>query len=289
MTIDINAAIAAEVATGPDMTKASGGGERTIAAAGPTRLRFIGYIEVGKHEKTVKGNTKLQDQVHLIFELSGKNHPLIEGADGKKYPQRIVVKENKSLNEKANFFKLFQRMNYSGKATHMAQLLGDAFLGTVSHYTFKGNDGKDVTIPQLRSQGAYDITPPRLLDPATEEYVTVNVDLPYGSKQVFFWNTASKEQWDSIFVDGEYEERKNDKGEVTAPAKSKNILQNLIKSAQNFKGSPVEAMLVGNGVSLDIPSSAVGDDEEPPEMDETPASTVPQGKAADDALNGIVG
>lgn len=301
MTIkfDINAAVAAEVATGPDMTKAvkGGGGERTVAAAGPTRLRLVGYIETGKHKKTIKGKDQEQDQVQIVFELSGKNHPKVEyEQDGvkKSRAQKIVVTEKKSLNEKANFFKLFKAMNWQGKATHMAQLLGEAFLGEVSHYKFKGTAGDDVVIPQLRGDNGYTIRPPRLIDPSTEEVVTVNVDAQTLETQLYFWNTPSKDMWDSLFIDGTYEERTNDKGEVTAPAKSKNAIQLRIRSAVNFDGSATDTLLKTNGVVLDLPTTAVDDESGPAPEDEsgTPATQTTKpavtGKAATDALNGIV-
>lgn len=298
MTYDVQAAIAAEVATGPDMTKAVAGGVREIAKAGPTRLRFVGYIEIGKHQGKGKAATKQQDKVQLVFELSGKNHPPRE-FDGKKFPQAIVITETKSLNEKANFFKLFSKMNWAGKATHMAQLLGDGFLGEVSHYTFKGSTGDDVTIAQLRADGAYNINKPfRTND--EDETVAVKIDEPMSAIRFFAWNTATKEQWDSLFIDGEYEATEGKDGQPGRPAKSKNVIQNTIKLALNFKGSKIEEVLKLNGLTLDVPDADVptgdiemdlGDDEvteTKPGKPVVKAKAVPKGKAADDVLNGVV-
>lgn len=292
MTYDINAAIAAEVATGPDMTKSvGGGGEREVAKEGPTRLRFVSYLEVGKHTRKIKGIEKEEDQVQLVFELSGKNHPPRE-FDGKKYPQTITIKEKRSLNEKANFFKLFSLMNWEGKATHMAQLLGNDFLGTVSHYKFDGQNGEKVTLAQLRGPSGYTIRSPFLVDPETDQNVRVKVDPVVGGIKAFFWNTATKDQWDSLFIDGNYDAVEAKDGKPARPAKSKNILQNYIKQANNFKGSKIAEVLATNGISLDLPAADVGsdDDYEAPEEAATAPVTavVPTGKAADDALNGIV-
>lgn len=302
MTYDVQAAIAAEVATGPDMTKAVSGGAREIAKAGPTRLRFVGYIEIGKHQGKGKAAAKQQDKVQLVFELSGKNHPPRE-FDGKKFPQTIVITETKSLNEKANFFKLFSKMNWAGKATHMAQLLAEdsnSFIGEVSHYTFKGSTGEDVTIAQLRADGAYNINKPfRTND--EDETVAVKVDPALTPVRFFAWNTATKEQWDSLFIDGEYEATEGKDGQPGRPAKSKNVIQNTIKMALNFKGSKIEEVLKTNGVALDVPDADVptdevsmnlGDDEtETPAVKAKPATkpkATPVGKGADDVLNGIV-
>lgn len=285
--IDIAAAIAAEVAVGPDMTKAQASAGREIAAAGPTRLRFVGYIETGKHQGKGKAAAKVQDKVQLVFELSGKNHPPRE-FDGKKYPQTIVINETKSLNEKANFFKLFSKMNWAGKATHMAQLLGEGFKGTVSHYTFKGATGEDVTIAQLRSDGAYQIEKPFRVD-EDDALVAMQIDAPLSPIKVFFWNTGSKAQWDTLFIDGEYEAEEAKDGKPARPAKSKNVVQNLIRSALNFSGSKIEEVLKANGVRLDVPSADVPNEEEPEEAVTTePVKTsTPTGAAALDVLNNI--
>ncbi|GAB5100300.1 hypothetical protein YK56LOC_60170 [Caballeronia sp. HLA56] len=39
------------------------------------------------------------------------------------------------------------------------------------------------------------------------------------------WDLANKALWDSIYIPGKYGERKNGKGEVTSPAKSKSVQQ----------------------------------------------------------------
>ncbi|WP_258304918.1 hypothetical protein, partial [Escherichia coli] len=88
---------------------------------------------MGKHIKKSQNGEKVEDQAHLIFELSGKGYEPKEVED-KKIPYRITVKLNKSLNEKATYYKLFKRMNYEQKATSFIQLLGDAFLGNVGHF-----------------------------------------------------------------------------------------------------------------------------------------------------------
>ena len=100
MTNKFAAAIAAAKEKGPDMTKAvEGGGEYTPPAAGVTQLRFVAYIEVGKHERTIKGQKKVENRVFLGFELSGPKHPPRE--DGT--PHVIFVERSLSLNVKAHF------------------------------------------------------------------------------------------------------------------------------------------------------------------------------------------
>lgn len=113
----------------------AGGGSYTPPPKGLARLRFIGYIELGKHVKKITGKPdKTEDQAWLIFELSGKGYEPKVLEDGTKIPFRITVKLNKSLNEKATYYKLFKRMNYEQKATHFIQLLGQGYLGNVGHF-----------------------------------------------------------------------------------------------------------------------------------------------------------
>lgn len=302
MAIDFKALGAKAAAEGKDMTKAvSGGGDYTPPAAGPALCRFVGYMEIGKQKTNFKGVPGVKEQVQLVFELVGKRHAT--GED--EQPHRVTVTESFSLNEKANFFKLFNRMNYRQDAQHIAQLLGQGFKCEVVHDKWVGNDSKERTDITLRNAAGYTIAPPRKEDEDSETgWVDVTVPAARSTIRCFLWNHADMEQWGGLFIEGEYPERKNDKGEVTAPAKSKNVLQNKIKSAVNFIGSPIHTLLVAGGAKIDLP--AVGED-----MDErgeggegnagqqTPSLTGASGTSAvaaassttspsNDALGGIV-
>lgn len=299
------AALAAQaVAKGVDMTQATqGGGDYTPPPEGWANLRFISYIECGKHEKVTKGVKKTTERVMLTFELSGKLYPVNENGE----PARITIEENLSLNDKANFYKLFTRMNYAGKAKHMAELLGEAFRGRVCHDKWAGKDGKERITAQLRDkETGYTIVPPRVEVPKMDdegaptgevEVRNVTVAPAISPLKCFLWNFADMEQWAGLFIEGEYPERKNDKGEVTAPAKSKNVLQNKIKLAKNFTGSVMHTLLVAKGGPIDIPDAEDGNDPDAPEsFDDVPdaptgpvTQATPSGVAADDALAGIVG
>lgn len=293
--------LASKAAETVDMTKAqSGGGDFTPLAAGPARARFVGYVEKGKHSKTFKGVAKVREQASLFFEISGPKHPARE-VDGVKYPNIIEIKEGKSLNEKARFFKLVQQLNYQGKAKHVAELLGDPYKCTVVHRTYKKTDGTEGVAVELydKVKGSFTLEPPRyeIVDPEngpTGEYAALKVDEPLSPLKLFLWEHADMEQWASIFIEGEYPERKNDKGEVTAKAKSKNVLQNTIKAAANFQGSPIATLLAANGQSLDLPDSErpdLDDGEDDDDAQAAPAAqqqATPTGAAADDALSGIV-
>ena len=149
------ASIADEVASvqaDANVAKA-GGGNYTPPPKGLARLRFIGYIDLGKHVKKVQGKPdKNEDQAWLIFEPSGKGYEPKVLDDGTKIPFRITVKLNKSLNEKATYYKLFKRMNYEQKATHFIQLLGQGYLGNVGHFEIPAKEaGGQPTIIALLS------------------------------------------------------------------------------------------------------------------------------------------
>lgn len=305
MTIDFKALGAKAAATGVDMTKATqGGGDYEPPVAGPTRLRFIGYVELGKQKGQFKGIPTVKPKVQLIFELSGPKHPPVTLPDGTKMPHRVTVEENFSLNEKAALYKLFTRMNYAGTASHIAQLLGEAYKGTVVHrkYPKAGEDKADpskwtgISVELKTKADGYTIQPPRFekVDPETQEPTgemgVLSVDPAISPLRCFIWDLADMEQWASIFIDGQYPSRTVDGKEV--PGKSKNVFQARIMQAENFNGSPIHALLLGNGASLDVPDAEVpeGAEEEgePAEQAAPAAASVPSGAAADDALNGIV-
>lgn len=292
----IKALAEAAVANGADQTVAQkgGGGDYTPPPAGPCRLRLISYIEVGKHEKEFKGQKKTQAQVELTFEVSGPKHPPRE-VEGKKLPHLIVVRENLSLNEKARFFKLAQLLNWEGKYKHTAQAIGDPFRGEIIHRTYKKRDGSEGVVAELydKVSGSFKISPPRVEDAETGDWKTLTVDPAITPLRCFIWDHPDMESWASLFIEGEYQEERDEAGKVTRPARSKNLIQNKIKAAVNFPGSPIAVLLAANGQSLDLPDAERPDVDDAPDDDDAPAAApasarVPTGAAADDALAGVV-
>lgn len=252
--LDLANAAAATAHNMNEAQKGGGGGDYTPPAEGIARARLVGYIETGIHEKNVgAGKPPVQKpQVQLVFELSGPNHAPKVLDDGTKLPHRITVDENYSLNEKANFYKLFRRMNWEGTATHMSQLLGKPFLVTIKHKVV-GEGDKKRTYANIRDDSGYTVQPPRYVDPLSGQTVEVPVDPPISALRLFVWNAAPellKPMWDSLFIDGEYPA----KGDL--PAKSKNVLQNEIKAALNFKDSPIFQLLQTGGVELNLGAGA---------------------------------
>lgn len=284
-----NTAIAAQLqaaidaaANETDMNEgqAFGGGDYKPPAEGLVRLRFIEYIELGTHMGDFKGQPKKQDKVYLKFELSGPLHPPLDNGT----PQTLGFVMTYSLSEKAKFFKMFKRMNQTRNVKHIAQLLGEAFIGTIDH-----NVKNEKTYANLYDkEGNYTIRPPVVqnVDPLTGQAtdIPVPVDPAKSPIKVFLWNYVSKEQWDAIFIDGHYEDKKDEKtGEIIKKGGSKNYFQDMIRKAVNFPGSPI-ANILGGGDELGIP------DAEQPERSEEDKQAVVEHKAgaAADPLNGVV-
>lgn len=297
MTIDFKALAAKAAATGTDMTKATtGGGDYTPAAEGPGLCRFIGYVELGKQKGKMKGKEEIKEKVMMIFELVGKRHAVEEG----QQPHRVTITENFSLNEKANFYKLFNRMNYKQDATHIAALLGEGFKCEVVHDKWTGADGKERVDVTLRNDSGYTLAPPRKEDEDSESgWVDVTVPPTRSDIRCFLWNHADLDQWAGLYIEGEYPERRDATGKVTAKAKSKNVLQNKIMGATNFIGSPIHTLLTANGAKLDLPAPGEDPDEraegnEGGAAANTQAQPVAAGASSsttspsNDALSGIV-
>jgi len=301
--VDFTKLAAAAAQAGMDQSKVkAGGGDFDPPAEGPCRLRLISYIELGQHAGEWQGKAKKNNKVVLQFEVSGPKHPAIVMDDGSKVPLIITIRDNLSQSDKSRFFKLFNILNHAGKATHTVALLGTPYKGRSVHRKYKTKTGEERVSAELfdKTTGAWTIEPPRyeVVDPdsgPTGEYKELKVDPALTPFKAFVWQLADMEQWASIYIEGEYPERKNDKGEVTAPAKSKNDFQNTIKSAMNFRGSPIHALLANAGEALDVPDAerpdlSSDDEHEAPEGTKAPAAGAPTkaGKGrADAALDDI--
>lgn len=236
----------------PDQTEAkTSGGSYVPPEEGLARMRFVGYIETGVHTKSFQGKEKEVPQVTLLFELGGKKHPPRE-IDGKQVPHIIKCDFTLSLADKASFYKVFCAMNVGKQATHMAQLLGQSFLGTIKHDVVAkrgGKAGETSTFATLRREdGSYSIEPPYRVDPETDEQKYYPAPEPISPIRCFIWDYANQEQWDSLFIDGEFEGR------------TFNVYQKAIKEANNFKGSPIEALLLAGGKQPSKPTQAPVDD-----------------------------
>jgi len=274
----IAAAIAAAAAVAPDMKEATkGGGNFVPPAAGGCLVTLVGYVELGiQHVPAskfdpIKFPAKDENQVQLTFELHGKGHEPKEVGEAKTLvPERISVTLNKSLNEKAWFFKIFNTLNYDKTATHFAQLLGKHFRAVVVHSVPK--KAGDPVYAGFKDANGYTFAAPTYnpVDPDTQipdmsqtrVFPKPNAITPL---KLFLWDFPSKPMWDSLYIDGKYDDRKDEKTGVVTPGRSKNVFQDKIRGAVNFKGSPIAELLVGDidvgGLVADVPAEQAPVDE----------------------------
>lgn len=253
--------------------KSGGGFERETPPAGPTPARFIGYVEVGKRkQKPFQGKEKPDaDEVRLYFELNGKKHLREIEVDGvKKIVSNILtVKLSKKLDQKAGFFKLFNKMRYGRDSIkHMVQMLGEGFLVTVIHNKKKDAEGKEQVYANLRDDdGNWFVGAPMYLTDPLDPDSSAPLPVPAVTQnvRVFLWDKPTKAMWDSLFIDG-HRTVKDDKG--VERQVSKNWLQeDIVQNARNFEGSPLQALLGGLGdlsLTPDEPKAQEKPKESPP-------------------------
>jgi hypothetical protein len=255
----IAAAIAAAAAVAPDMKESTkGGGTFVPPAAGGCLVTLVGYVELGIQQvpaskfDPIKFPGGPEEQVQLTFELHGKGREPKEVGESKTLvPERISVTLKKSLNEKAWFYKIFNTMNYDKQATHFAQLLGKHFRAVVIHSVPK--KAGDPVYAGFKDSNGFTFAPPTYnpVDPDTQiPDMSITKLFPKPNAitplKLFLWDFPSKPMWDSLYIEGKYEDRKDDKSGVVTPGRSKNVFQEKIRGANNFKGSPVAELLVGD-------------------------------------------
>ncbi|MFM0518048.1 hypothetical protein PQR08_11510 [Caballeronia jiangsuensis] len=231
---DLSAVIKQAAMTGPDMRFPVVSNDYVPPPRGTARARLVGYFELGKHEEEFEGRKRDREKVDLIFELSGPNYEPRKLVDADLLvPHRTTVQETLSHAPDSLFRKLFAAMNaaHGGTATHMVQLLGKPF--TVEVFHRKSKDGKKV-YANLKGPNGYNVKGTTVQNPITGEAVTLDVAPAITELKAFVWGLANKAMWDSIHIAGEFEERKNEKGEVISPKRSRNVLQERIMRAKNF-------------------------------------------------------
>lgn len=272
--------------------------EAQLPPAGQTPMRFIEYIELGHQpQKPFQGKPKQPcPEVILTFELLGQKYVReVDVEGGKKLisdilSERVQIK----LSDKANFRKLFGKMTYGrSEITHLAQMLGEPFKGTITHSPATNEKGEAIKqYANLRTEdGTIGIAAPFMNIPLVDadgeptgetERKALKVRDPLRPLRIFLFDNPTKETWDSLFIDG-YREIKNADGTTTK--QSKNWIQERILGSTQFTGSALEALLheVG-GLSID-PEVAPASDEvgSGDEVDQTPApatGNVPPAAAA---------
>lgn len=263
-----------------DQTENKGGNfEYTPPAAGPCIARFVSYVEIGNHpQKEFQGKAKPPAPEAIIqFELLGKKHAKeIETQDetGQTvkrivYPvitERVAIKSG----PRAGFYKLLSAMDYGRGNTHMAFMLGEAFILTIIHKEVEKDGKKHVYANIKDDSGNWKVSAPVRVN---EEGETEPLKAPAATvaERLLLWDAPSIEQWNSIHIPGTHQRKE---GEV-----SKNWLQNTIKSALNWEGSPVQNLVLAS-IDGDLPEVSTDPDEQALDLDDL------AGAGGDDEVSG---
>lgn len=228
-----------------DQTEATQGFEFEVAPEGYTTARFVGYVELGKQpQRPYKGKDKPPaSEVLLTFELNGKKHITEYEKDGEKKTRTNIVTERLRLssNEKSGFYKLLNKMAAGRQdIKHMAEMLGEGFLIKIVHNVTE-KDGNKKTWVNIKDADGYTVSAPETFDPVSETSTPIEVPAATVAPKLLLQAAPSKEQWESIFIDGTYTRKKGDVEEEV----SKNWIQQTCMNATDFVGSALEAFLAG--------------------------------------------
>ena len=234
MTTNILNIANAAAAVVDQTAESKGNFERELPRAGVALMRLRSYVETGVFAP--KNPThKPQRRAILDFELLHPDHIISgEKQDGTKYsfPGRLSVRVN-IAGPTSRFGKLLAKMNYDGTATHMSQLIGKPFLGTLFHSTC----GKYVNLDD--ANGEYQIGAPQQIDALTNAVTEIPVPELQGTPQLFLWENAGvtdeqiQAMWDSVHIDG------------------KNWIQDKIRENLDLNGSRTQSVVDSGAATID--------------------------------------
>ena len=235
-----------------DMSETStGGGARRLYKPGYAYCRFVRYVEFGKQPQEYAGKAKDPAlEFRLGFAIWGDTSPsdprpiaerpedFFHNADG---TPNFMGTWDMALgnNEKSKAKKIFDKLNYKGKARHFAQLLGEGFLIPVKLVDVPAKAGKPAS--QRNELDLLNALPP--FDLVSRQPYPIPV-APDDAYQLFLWNAPTLEGWKALEIEG-----KRDDGT------SKNFLQDKILKALDFNASPLAALLRGSGAQLPDPTA----------------------------------
>lgn len=262
-------ALAERAAKRSDQTQTKTGGDFAPAAEGTSLARFVDYIEVGEQkQKAYQGKAKPPtSKVMLTFELLSSKWVKEIEVDGKKktVADRITITIPLSLHKKAGFKKLFEKMRYGrDDIVHMAQMIGEGFKVTVTHNKVDDGPNKGKVYANITDEDGNYLVGPAVKKEENDEGEIIGtkklkVPEPLSDMRMFLFDEPTPETWESLFIDGE-KEVQDDKGKNKKV--SKNWIQNMIIAAENFEGSPLQAMLEGSEELPDDPDELEGDSDE---------------------------
>ncbi len=235
---------------GEDQSVETGGDfERTLPPEGDTLARFVEYVELGlQPQRPYMGKDKPPaEEVNLVFELLSPDNVREVEVNGvmTQFTDKIYITVAKKLSGRAKFKKLFEAMRYGrDNIKHMKKMLGEAFIVTVVHGSSKTNPEK--IYANIGNKDSVGIRGPFTVNVKTRKQVKEDVPEATMPLKIFLQDNPTKASWDSLFIDGEYENREG-------KTQSKNFIQNKILASPSFEGSALESLLEGTG---DLPELA---------------------------------
>lgn len=240
-----------------DMTKTTTGGgdfEPPVAKVGLARLSS--YIEVGIHSKGKGAQAKDRPMSIWEFTLLSKHHTFEsgEGENKKVHNHTIRLMLPISTNEGSDYIAVFSRVNYDQKAKHPIQCINKPVIVEIHHNEYEGKTYANLWSGSPK-QKSWSIRGPFQENGLTGDKKSIASQVPplkngLADVRAFLWGKPLQEAWDALFIEGESEDKDGKK-------KSKNWIQNMMKEAKNFPGSPLEAMLKEGGALDNLPD---GDD-----------------------------
>tara|TARA_R110000851_G_scaffold56999_1_gene133073 strand:- start:259 stop:1224 length:966 start_codon:yes stop_codon:yes gene_type:complete len=238
----------------------SGGGfTDTPAEPGVALFRLREVLEFGKVMGEYNGKPKESQPVSLVFELVHPRHAINKDDGSFVRNHEVTVRLNKSFNEKAKYFKLFNKLNHDGsalvqdgKTPSFLSFIGKAFYGAIHHNLSK--DGKK-TYVNLDKDGEYTIGAPQIpeidqqLQTPTGNYTQIPVPEMSGSQRVFLWETGVndamyRKMWESIAIVGEKKDG----------TPFKNWIQEQISDSAvniNWEGSRAQGLFAADHAALE--------------------------------------
>lgn len=278
MTLPINLeALATAAIKDKDYTQTTEGGsfERVLPEAGVGFVRLREYVELGIHQHGKGPHAKDRPMARFVFELCHQKHQQEFEKDGvkKSIPHVVAVTVPVSDNCSSDYIKIFNLLNWQGTYKHPMQALGQPMICDVI-ISDNGKEGAEKReyvnlwkgVPKDKS---WTFRPPvREADPtdpsSTDKDISAAIPQLAGgdaSIKVFLWLHADMAQWDSLFIEGTKTVKDKDGKEKE---QSKNWLQDKIKEAKNYAGSPIEQLLATGGEDLDlttdVPDASDADD-----------------------------
>ena len=230
-----------------DQSVADKGFTRTVTPEGVTTARLLSYIETGaQKQRDYQGQPKPDaPMVRLTFELNGPKYMrniAKEGEPEKLIPTLHTEEIKLSTNDKAKYYKLFLKLRGDNeKITHMAELVGSGCIIEIKHNVDKKDKTKKYANIYTQVDG-WMVKPPFETSAATGVRTEVNIPAVSGTESILLQDFPSIEQWTSIFIDGTFKRKVGD-DEIEL---SKNFVQFKCLGASDFKGSPLETMLLEN-------------------------------------------